>query len=141
YEQAIQILPDISHFWDTMLETVDQLKEFNDVFDWFNKMNRKLIDNKAFRTQLAYKLLKQKEFDEAEKHFLKAMDFAKEDPWTSYNLSCLYALWNKKDQALKHFEDALNKGFDDFDHISKDTDIDSIRNESRFKQLIQKFRK
>lgn len=141
YEQAIQILPDISHFWDTMLETVDHLKEFNDVFDWFNKMNRKLIDNKTFRTQLAYKLLKQKEFDEAEKHFLKAMDFANEDPWTSYNLACLYALWNKKDQALKHFEDALTKGFDDFDHINKDTDLDSIRNESMFKKLVEKFRK
>ena len=140
YERSVKILYDQSHFWETLLLAVDSLKEYKDVFDWYTKNKIELTDNPSLRTQLGYKFLKLKDFTNAEIHFLKALEFNKEDPWSSYNLACLYSLLSKKDRALKYFEDALKNGFDDFDHISKDTDIDNIRNEAGFKQLLEKFR-
>src|SRR5262249_46003397 len=57
-----------------------------------------------------------------------------------YNIACAYSLKGDKKPALDHFEKSLDAGFDDYDHIQKDTDLDNIRNEPRFKEIILKRR-
>ncbi|MBX3466985.1 MAG: TlpA family protein disulfide reductase [Planctomycetes bacterium] len=46
----------------------------------------------------------------------------------------------RADEALTALGQALEAGFDDFDHIAKDTDLDPIRREPRFAQLIERAR-
>lgn len=55
----------------------------------------------------------------------------------SYNLACLYALEKQKDKALKKFKEAVGQGFMDAEHIRKDSDLDSIRDEKPFKELME----
>lgn len=55
---------------------------------------------------------------------------------SAYNVACGYALWGKKEEALDWLELAVKKGFDHFDHMRKDPDLDSLRGERRYKKLL-----
>lgn len=57
-----------------------------------------------------------------------------------YNTACGYALKGETKKALQHFETSLEYGFDDFDHIAEDSDLDSIRNEEAFKAAVRRYR-
>lgn len=52
-----------------------------------------------------------------------------------YGIACIYALWKKKELALHFFEKALQKGFRDKTHIEKDSDLDFLKDDSKFCEL------
>ena len=80
-------------------------------------------------------------FREAEAEFLAIVRAAPENVTAHYNLACTYSLWGKTDQALEALEQALERGFDDFEHIDDDPDLDPLRADPRFAQLLARFRK
>lgn len=55
---------------------------------------------------------------------------------TEYNLACIYALAGRKAEALDTFESAVKIGLSAYDHVRRDTDLDSIREEPRFKAAL-----
>lgn len=57
-----------------------------------------------------------------------------------YNTACARSMQGRADEALTAFGQALEAGFADFDHIGKDTDLDPVRNEPRFAQLLERAR-
>ena len=56
-----------------------------------------------------------------------------------YDASCLYARMGNKQKALEYLEKSLKLGYRRFAHISRDQDMDSIRDMDEFKILIQKY--
>ncbi len=60
----------------------------------------------------------------------------KEDPTVHYNLACSLALVGDKDDALEALERAIKLGYRDFDHMKKDSDLKTLREDPRFKSLI-----
>jgi tetratricopeptide (TPR) repeat protein len=59
-----------------------------------------------------------------------------EHPNLLYNLACLYSKARNKKKALDYLGQAVKKGFNDLELIKKDTDLDFIRNEKKFKKII-----
>lgn len=57
-----------------------------------------------------------------------------------YDAACLYSLMNERLNALNYLEKAFKSGYRNFAHIEKDSDLDNIRNEARFKALINKYK-
>jgi len=57
-----------------------------------------------------------------------------------YNLCCTYSLKGETAEAIKHLRRALELGFDDFNHIAKDTDLDNLRQLKAFQDLISQFK-
>jgi thiol-disulfide isomerase/thioredoxin len=55
-----------------------------------------------------------------------------------YNSACAHSLKGEKEKALDDFSKALDDGFYEWEHIAKDTDLDPIRDEPRFKELVAK---
>ena len=55
---------------------------------------------------------------------------------SAYNAACGYALSGQKEEALDWLELSVKSGYADFDHLRKDTDLDSLRNEKRYKKLL-----
>lgn len=53
-----------------------------------------------------------------------------------YNLACCYALLNNKPMALKYMKLSVSQGWDDVDHMHADKDLDSIRNEKEFEDIL-----
>jgi len=54
----------------------------------------------------------------------------------AYNAACGYALSGHKDEAIDWLELSVQSGYADFDHLRKDTDLDSLRHEKRYMKLL-----
>jgi tetratricopeptide (TPR) repeat protein len=55
---------------------------------------------------------------------------------SAYNVACGYALSGKKDEAIDWLEICVKNGYNDFDHLRKDPDLDTLRDEKRYKKLL-----
>jgi tetratricopeptide (TPR) repeat protein len=61
------------------------------------------------------------------------------DPLAHYNLACSYALLKRSEQALKILRRAVELGYRDFRYMREDHDLDSIRQDPRFRQLLREY--
>ncbi len=56
-----------------------------------------------------------------------------------YDAACLYSLMGDKEKAMNYLRKSLEKGYKNFFHIRRDTDLDNIRSEKEFAPLIQEY--
>jgi tetratricopeptide (TPR) repeat protein len=61
------------------------------------------------------------------------------DPLAHYNLACSYALLKRSEHAIKTLRRAVELGYRDFRYMREDRDLDSIRQDSRFRQLLREY--
>lgn len=61
------------------------------------------------------------------------------DALAHYNLACSYALLKRTDQSLRTLRRAIELGYRDFRYMREDHDLDSIRHDPRFRQLLREF--
>jgi len=61
------------------------------------------------------------------------------DPLAHYNLACNFALLSQPELALRSLRRAVELGYRNFRYIREDSDLDSIRHDPRFRQLIREF--
>ena len=61
------------------------------------------------------------------------------DSLAHYNLACSYALLKRPDQSLKTLRRAVELGYRDFRYMREDHDLDSIRHDPRFRQLLREY--
>jgi tetratricopeptide (TPR) repeat protein len=61
------------------------------------------------------------------------------DPLVHYNLACSFALLKRNDLALKTLRRAVELGYRDFRYMREDRDLDAVRNDPRFRQLLREF--
>lgn len=55
---------------------------------------------------------------------------------SAYNVACGYALAGDKDRALDWLETSVKSGFSKIDHLRSDPDLDTLRDEKRYKRLL-----
>jgi tetratricopeptide (TPR) repeat protein len=87
----------------------------------------------------AIKLLQDGNYDESIKLYKQIIAGGPDDPRVSiayYNLACAYSLKGDKDEALDALEASIEKGYTDFAHMEKDSDLDNVRSEPRYKSLL-----
>lgn len=60
----------------------------------------------------------------------------KNDPVVHYNLACSFALLGKKDEAFLTLARAIEVGYNDFDHLKRDSDLISLHGDPRFQELL-----
>ena len=61
------------------------------------------------------------------------------DPLAHYNLACSYALLKRADLALRSLRKAVELGYRDFRYMKEDRDLESIRHDPRFRQLLREY--
>ncbi len=54
-----------------------------------------------------------------------------------YNMACAYSLWGKIEEALDYLEKSVEHGFDDAEHMERDPDLDNLRGEARYLEIIE----
>jgi hypothetical protein len=57
-----------------------------------------------------------------------------------YDLTCVHSLEKNTKMAISSFEKAVGLGYINYSHANKDTDLDNIRNDKRFKELMSSIR-
>ncbi|MBX9678305.1 MAG: hypothetical protein K2X38_06040 [Gemmataceae bacterium] len=60
-----------------------------------------------------------------------------DDPYAHYNLACSYALLRKKDLAFRALGKAIQRGYSDLRYMREDQDLESIRHDPRFRQMLR----
>lgn len=63
-----------------------------------------------------------------------------EDPTIRYNLSCSLALTNRTLEALEALEEAVALGYDDVEYLLSDPDMEPLKDEPRFVELVRRLR-
>jgi clan AA aspartic protease (TIGR02281 family) len=58
-----------------------------------------------------------------------------------YDAACLYSLMSRPTEAIKYLRISFEKGYRDFIHIENDTDLDNIRKERDFMDLIDEWKR
>lgn len=63
----------------------------------------------------------------------------KQDKGNYYDAACLYSIMGETDRAVGYLRKALELGYRKFSHIKRDRDLNNIRNEKVFIDLIQEY--
>ncbi|HVK14707.1 MAG TPA: hypothetical protein VM597_38575 [Gemmataceae bacterium] len=69
----------------------------------------------------------------------KLVQVRPQDPTAHYNLACRYALMKQPDLALTTLRKAVELGYRDFRYMVQDRDLDSIRKDPRFRDLLLEY--
>lgn len=75
-------------------------------------------------------------YPEAIEAFKRAADLGYRKATAMYNISCGYSLLNDKENAFLWLQQALDNGFDGYNLIRDDSDLDPIRADARFKKIV-----
>ena len=63
-----------------------------------------------------------------------------ERPVFWYNLACSHARLKHVDEAFKALDEAVQRGYDDFPHLLRDSDLKPLRSDPRFAELIRRHK-
>jgi serine/threonine protein kinase/Tfp pilus assembly protein PilF len=75
--------------------------------------------------------------DDAKKEAARAIELNPTDPLMQYNAACFYSNIGEKDLAIDTLKNAMVAGYQDYEWIKRDSDLDSIRNEPAFMVLMK----
>jgi len=68
---------------------------------------------------------------------LKLSRLLPHEPEVHYNLACSYALLGEKKKAIETLRKAVILGYRDYSHMQEDPDLESLRNDEEFKEIIR----
>ena len=82
-------------------------------------------------------LVRANKFDEAKIEAAKAVELNPSDPLMQYNVACFYSLLDEKKTAIKGLKSAFVAGYSDFEWAKRDSDLDNIRKEPEYIELMK----
>ena len=62
-----------------------------------------------------------------------------DDALAHYNLACSYSLLQRPDHSLRMLRKAIELGYRDFRYMREDHDLDTIKQDPRFRQILREF--
>lgn len=81
-------------------------------------------------------LYKIKQYSQSADGYTAALKINKKDPFVLYNAACSFALAGRTRQAVALLKDAVKNGFDNYAHISQDSDLKSLHLDKAGQQLM-----
>ena len=152
YHQATQLKPDdyeAYNNWGNALSNLAQAKSgieaealYKDSFEKYHQATQFKPDgHEAYYNwgNALSNLAQTKSGIEAEELYNEAFEKLQQaikNRGSSYNLACLYAVRNKKEEALKYLERSLSRNEASVEFVEKDKDWDGLRGDSDFKRIL-----
>ncbi len=119
---------------DDMEKAEIQAGKYVDIMVEAGRITADEKDTETFKFVQAM-LSKLKKYDRVLKRYTENPDALK-DNGHLYNIACIYALKGDSDQAFAHLSKATAAGWDDADHMAKDSDFNSLHDDPRWEKAI-----
>jgi tetratricopeptide (TPR) repeat protein len=104
-------------------------KLYDHVIDLLKKALELKLGAWEVHNNLGVAYLRKNQFLNAMDEFQKAIRINPDIHEIYYNMACLYSLNGETNKAIKFIKKAIEKGFNNFEHLKRDPDLSSIRNE------------
>lgn len=117
-----------------------KLRDYENAIKEFTLAINKHPDYAVAYSNRAIAYMQQKKFNKAMDDLKKASEIAPNDPMVHYNFTSLYSLQNQLDRALDSLDKALALGFNDYDSLRKDTDLNNLRKHPEYKKVLEKYK-
>jgi tetratricopeptide (TPR) repeat protein len=114
-------------------DSLFQAQNWQDAAKAYEAITKAQPANNRAWYRLAYSLHAAGKYNEAVDAYQKIA--ANNNPTVLYNLACAYAKLNNKDKAFEWLNKAVNAGFSQTAQLTSDTDLASLREDSRFKDV------
>lgn len=99
------------------------------------------IDRELERTvEAGWKNLEAHRFDDGIESFTRALELKPDSGEGAYGMACALSLKREADGALEWLRKSIQLGYDNLDHIEKDPDLEYLRKDSRYSQVIAVLR-
>ena len=122
----------VSHVGSINLQQVDE----DDIPDEM-RFDKKRIDEGRAAFNKAYDLHMDGRINEAIIAHQKAAEYADFKGIATYNLGCAWSLKGEKEKAFKALYAAIDYGFTDVNQYETDSDLDPLRDDERFDDLME----
>ena len=120
------------------LKEMEKFKEtVQEAIKFFSKYLEDNLDDSRARILYANSLLINGDVEKARKEITTALTLNPDDNVMLYNAACAYARINEKELAINTLKRIVLAGYEDFDWMKKDPDLENIRNEPEFLELVK----
>ena len=122
-------------------ESLNEMEKFKEIVQEANKFFSEYLednlDDSRARILYANFLLINGDVEKAREEITTALTLNPDDNVMLYNAACAYARINEKKLAINTLQRIVLAGYEDFDWIKKDPDLENIRNEPEFIELVK----
>ncbi len=144
FKKVIEINPNFYTVYSDLRLVYERLgdKEMNDKLvktslEFYKNFLEQNPDDGRARIFLAQMLIIEGKIDEAKKETTIALELSPNDNVMLYNAVCVYSRINEKKLAVQTLRNITESGFEHYDWIKKDPDLDNIRNEPEYIELMK----
>ncbi len=137
YNRALELKPDHLDALYNRGNTYARLERYEEALaDYSRALELRPDHPETFNNRgITYAQLER--YEEALADYNRALELKPDDSSTLFNLACLFSLWRKNDDALHNLEKAIYLDNKYREMAKTDKDFDNIREDPRFKKLIE----
>jgi serine/threonine protein kinase/Flp pilus assembly protein TadD len=143
-EKALELNPDFFTAQSDLMLVYEQLGDqkkraetLQSVLQFFPQYLLRQPDDARARMFYAIHLVRAERYEEAKIEAAKAIELNPNDALMMYNASCFYSRLGEIDRAVKTFKNAIAAGFGNFEWIKRDPDLDNIREDPEYIELMK----
>jgi len=137
YSDALKIRPDyaLSHF--NLGVMMEHKGKVNEAIEHYSEAVRIKPGDAKAHFKLGFAMAQKDNFEEALIHYIRSMKLSPDfKASVSYNIACIYAKQNRRDESVEWLNKAVKSGFNNWEHIKSDKDLENIKGTSYYKELI-----
>jgi serine/threonine protein kinase/Flp pilus assembly protein TadD len=144
FKKVIALSPDFYAGYSDLLGCYERLGE-KEQYDELLRTSLKFYpgylsrhpDDARARMFYAIALAEAKKLDESKIQAAEALQLSPGDPLMMYNAACFYARLGEKNLAIETLKNAVTSGFEFYEWIKRDSDLESIRSEPAYIEIMK----
>lgn len=115
----------------------DNLRESKQELEFLQRVARRLPEDTEVMRALGDLYTRTGAYADGLKMDEQLSKLCSDDPLVWYNFGCSLALSHRTDEAIEALNKAVELGYDDYDWMKKDSDLDSLHGDPRFESILE----
>jgi len=144
YKKVISLAPDFYSAYGDLgvaYERLGELEKWKDIrekaLEMYPRYLAKHPEDARGHMFFAIALGQSERFEDAKREAAKALELNPSDPLMYYNAACFFSTIRENKLAVEALKNAIATGYENFDWLKRDSDLDHIREESGYIELMK----